>query len=560
MAIEAWRRRGSRLSVEAGSGDPVGWLTAALEDGSVTMEALLGALATDCGVAVAASLPDAPEPGLAGWVSPEMARARQILPLACAGGLLELAVADPLDLETFDELAHRHGLRVEPRLADPRHLAAAIERFANPPRVPSRRREEEEEPDPRAAAGEVPALPPDLRIDGLERGGEGDGPIIRLVQRIIGEAVRQRASDIHLEPLEKRFRIRLRIDGKLREIENPPRHLHLPVISRLKLMAELSLAEKRRPQDGRIRVRAAGRDFDFRVSTLPSVFGETIVMRILDKEGLRLGLPELGMMADDETTFRRLVAQPDGIFLVTGPTGSGKSTTLYAALHHLNRPDRKIITVEDPVEYRITGINQVAVRREVGMDFAAALRAMLRQAPNIIMVGEIRDRETAGIAINASLTGHLVFSTLHTNDAPSAISRLVDLGAKPFLVAASLRAAMAQRLVRMICPHCTERYDPAEAELRALGLGREEMAGRALARGSGCAHCGGSGFFGRRGLFELLPIDATLERMIHERATLVALRRQARDAGMRTMREDGLRKVLAGWTTLAEVLAVTVAE
>jgi len=400
--------------------------------------------------------------------------------------------------------------------------------------------------------------PADLEIEGLDRAAEEDGPIIRLVQRIVAEAIRQRASDIHLEPLERRFRIRFRIDGRLREIENPPRSLHPAVISRLKLMANLSLGEKRRPQDGRIRVRSGGKDLDFRVSSLPSVFGETIVMRILDKEGLRLGLPELGMFSDDEDTFGRLIAQPDGIFLVTGPTGSGKSTTLYAALNHLNRPDRKIITVEDPVEYQLTGINQVAVRREVGMDFSAALRAMLRQAPNIIMVGEIRDQETAEIAINASLTGHMVFSTLHTNDAPSAISRLVDLGAKPFLVSAALRAVMAQRLVRMICPECRVGSAPTARELTLLGMESAEMAGRQLFRGRGCPHCGGSGYFGRKGIFELLEIDETLERMIYEHATLVALRRQARESGMRTMREDGLRKVLAGWTSLEEVTAVTV--
>jgi general secretion pathway protein E/type IV pilus assembly protein PilB len=283
---------------------------------------------------------------------------------------------------------------------------------------------------------------------------EADAPIVRMVHKVILEAIQRRASDIHLEPLEKRFRLRYRIDGVLLEVENPPKRLQLAVISRLKLMANMSIAEKRVPQDGRIQIDVAGKSIDLRVSCLPTVHGESIVMRILDKEGLTLGLPELGYLADDQEQLEGLIALADGIFLVTGPTGSGKTTTLYACLHHINKPDRKIITVEDPVEYQLAGINQVPVRMEIGMTFAAALRSMLRQAPNIIMVGEIRDLETAEIAINASLTGHMVFSTLHTNDAPSAVTRLIDIGVKPFLVATSMRATMAQRLVRRVCRRC----------------------------------------------------------------------------------------------------------
>ena len=537
---------------DAADGDVCGVMRAALDAGTFSMAEVVAALAAEYGMKVADTLPLVPDRALRKWVSPAIAEARQVLPLSVEAGVLRLAMADPLDLETPDDFAHRAGLRVETVLADPEALAAAIEMYCGTAEEPDRQTVVE------VAEAQEAALPGDLFMEGLAHVAADEGPIVRLVQQIIGEAIRQRASDIHLEPMEHHFRVRFRIDGRLREIERPPRHLHPAVISRVKLMADLSLAEKRRPQDGRIRVRAKGKELDFRVSSLPSVFGETIVMRILDQEGLRLGLPELGMFSDDEINFGRLISQPDGIFLVTGPTGSGKSTTLYAALNHLNRPDRKIITVEDPVEYQITGINQVAVRREIGMDFAAALRAMLRQAPNIIMVGEIRDRETAEIAINASLTGHMVFSTLHTNDAPSAISRLVDLGAKPFLVSASLRAAMAQRLVRMICSECKEHYGPDEAELAVLGMSRTEFGGRQLARGRGCLHCGGSGFHRRKGIFELLAIDEALERMIYEQATLVELRRRARAAGMRSMREDGIRKVLAGWTSLAEVLAVTV--
>ena len=281
-----------------------------------------------------------------------------------------------------------------------------------------------------------------------------DSPIVRYVHTIISEALNRRASDIHLEPLEKRFRIRYRIDGVLHEIENPPKRLQPTLVSRIKLMANVSIAEKRIPQDGRIGITVGRKTIDLRVSVLPTAYGESIVMRILDKEGLNLGLPQLGFFSDDQANFERVISLPDGVFLVTGPTGSGKSTTLYSALNYINHPDRKIITVEDPVEYEMSGVNQVHVKREVGMTFAAALRSMLRQAPNIIMVGEIRDKETAEIAINASLTGHMVFSTLHTNDAPSAVSRLVDIGIKPFLVSASIRSVLAQRLVRRICPKC----------------------------------------------------------------------------------------------------------
>ena len=302
------------------------------------------------------------------------------------------------------------------------------------------------------------------------------------------------------------------------------------------------------------------KSIDLRVSTLPTVHGESIVMRILDKESLSLGLPQLGFFSDDQSTFEDVIALPDGIFLVTGPTGSGKSTTLYSALNVINKPDRKIITVEDPVEYEVTGINQVQVRTEVGMTFSAALRSMLSQAPNIVMVGEIRDLETAEIAINASLTGHMVFSTLHTNDAPSSVSRLIDMGVKPFLVSASLRAALAQRLVRSICQNCKEPYTPSSNELNILG-GSEDKASRAsFMHVAGCAKCGDSGFRGRKGVFEIFVVNQEIEEMIYHNVSIVKLRKKAREMGMRTMREDGFRKVLAGVTTLDEVLMVTTAE
>ena len=325
-------------------------------------------------------------------------------------------------------------------------------------------------------------------------------------------------------------------------------------------MSNVSIAEKRVPQDGRINIKVGAKVIDLRVSTLPTAFGESIVMRILDKESLRLGLPELGFFSDDQAAFERIIALPDGVFLVTGPTGSGKSTTLYSALNYINHPDRKIITVEDPVEYEMAGVNQVQVRREVGMTFAAALRSMLRQAPNIIMVGEIRDKETAEIAINAALTGHMVFSTLHTNDAPSAVSRLIDIGIKPFLVAAAVRAVLAQRLVRRNCPNCRASCEHDEKLLNSLGIRPDQMSDASFMKGQGCLKCNGTGFRGRVGIFEMFNVNEELQSMIYEEASLVALRDKAREMGMRNMREDGIRKVIAGVTTPQEVLHATVSD
>jgi general secretion pathway protein E/type IV pilus assembly protein PilB len=402
----------------------------------------------------------------------------------------------------------------------------------------------------------------DLDLPTGEEGdvGEDEAPIIRYVHMVISEALKRRASDIHMEPLEKRFRVRYRIDGVLHEVENPPKRLQPSIISRIKLMADVSIAEKRVPLDGRINIKVGPKVIDLRVSTLPTAFGESIVMRILDKEGLNLGLPQLGFFSDDQATFERIIAMPDGVFLVTGPTGSGKSTTLYSALNCINHPDRKIITVEDPVEYEMPGVNQVQVRRDVGMTFSAALRSMLRQAPNIIMVGEIRDKETAEIAINAALTGHMVFSTLHTNDAPSAISRLVDIGIKPFLVAAALRAVLAQRLVRRICPNCKQAHTPDEKLLSSLGIRSDQALDANFMLGKGCPKCNSTGFRGRVGVFEMFTMSEELQQMVYENASLVALRNKSKEMGMRTMREDGIRKVIAGVTTPEEVLHSTVAE
>ena len=475
-----------------------------------------------------------------------------LIPVSLEGGMLRVALSDPFDTDGVDTLAHRLNLSIEATVASAEAIARAIELnyAADPSSLDTLLGDLSRSSQPHA--GERPPLAGDETTD--------DAPIINLVHALITEAVHRRASDIHLEPLERRLRVRYRIDGVLVEVESPPKRLQLSIISRLKIMANISIAEKRLPGDGRIQMIMGKRSLDLRVSSLPTVHGESIVMRILDKEGLQLGLPELGFLKDDQATFERLITLPDGIVLVTGPTGSGKTTTLYGCLHHINRPDRKIITVEDPVEYQLTGINQVPVRHEVGMTFASALRAMLRQAPNIVMIGEIRDLETAEIAINASLTGHLVFSTLHTNDAPGAVTRLIDIGVKPFLVSTALRAAMAQRLVRKICQKCCRPAASDWPRWRALGVQFPTGTDIELKEGGGCEACNGTGFRGRIGIFEVLVVNEEIERMIYENTSASQLRQTARALGMRSMREDGLRKATAGLTTVEEVVSITVGE
>ncbi len=483
----------------------------------------------------------------------ELANRYKVFPLEGDDNEVELAVCDPLDMDAIDSISHVIQRSITSRVAPLEDIEKAIHQYydgAHVEKVDSMFSGMEE-----LGEGEI-----DLPT-GEEAGvAEDEAPIIRYVHMVISEALKRRASDIHMEPLEKRFRVRYRIDGVLHEVENPPKRLQPSIISRIKLMSDVSIAEKRVPLDGRINIKVGAKVIDLRVSTLPTAFGESIVMRILDKEGLNLGLPQLGFFSDDQASFERIIAMPDGVFLVTGPTGSGKSTTLYSALNCINHPDRKIITVEDPVEYEMAGINQVQVRRDVGMTFSAALRSMLRQAPNIIMVGEIRDKETAEIAINAALTGHMVFSTLHTNDAPSAISRLVDIGIKPFLVAAALRAVLAQRLVRRICPNCKESHEHDEKVLSSLGIRSDQTLDANFMLGKGCSKCNSTGFRGRVGVFEMFTMNEELQQMVYEDASLVALRGKAKEMGMRTMREDGIRKVIAGVTTPEEVLHATVAE
>jgi type IV pilus assembly protein PilB len=483
-----------------------------------------------------------------------IARRYKIVPVYKHDGTLTVAISDPLDVDTVDSLRYILKMNVEPVVASKAEIDAALERYygSSEDTVENMLQEITE--------GEV-----DIGLGGkagdttieAPTETEADAPIIKLVGLMILDAYRNRASDIHVEPLERRLRVRFRIDGVLQEMESPPKRLQAAIISRLKIMANMSIAEKRIPLDGRIQIPIMGRSLDLRVASCPTNHGESIVMRILDKSSIQLGLKDLGFFSDDQERMEKIISLPDGVFLVTGPTGSGKTTTLYACLNTINKPDKKIITVEDPVEYELAGINQVQVQSEIGLTFSLALRSILRQAPNIVMIGEIRDLETANIAVAAALTGHLVFSTLHTNDAPSAVTRMVDMGVKPFLVASAVRGIMAQRLIRRICKNCKEPYQPTEREIKALNIKPEDVEKATFFHGKGCADCGKSGYRGRMGIYEIFVLDDEVRRLIYEKAPANVIRIRARELGMRTLREDGTRKVLTGVTTPEEVISIT---
>jgi type IV pilus assembly protein PilB len=484
-----------------------------------------------------------------------IAKKYRVVPVFKSDGKVAVALADPSDLNTIDSLTHLLNAEIELRVASEPDIEAALTKYyggSGGNAVMDKAIQELTQ-----SEVEMPTLG---ALEDDTTTTDADAPLIRLVNQIITDAFKLRASDIHLEPLTKRFRLRYRIDGVLHEMKAPPKRLQPSIIARLKIQSNMSISEHRIPQDGRIQSKVGNKLIDLRVACCPTNHGESIVMRILDKEGLKLGLPELGFFTDDQQTFERMIGLPDGILLVTGPTGSGKTTTLYSCLHFINRPDRKIITVEDPVEYILAGINQVQVNEVVGLTFAMALRSILRQAPNVVMIGEIRDLETASIAINASLTGHLVFSTLHTNDAPSAVTRLVDIGVKPFLVASSTRCLMAQRLVRKVCRKCVQPYQPTEAEMRALSITPENLQNATLQKGRGCPDCSNTGCRGRFGIFEIFIIDDEARKLIYDRAPSSVLRARAREMGMRTLREDGIRKVMAGLTTPEEVIRATIGD
>jgi type IV pilus assembly protein PilB len=477
-----------------------------------------------------------------------MMREYQIIPLEYKDGRLKVAITDPLDLESVDAIRFRLNMDVDCVLAARQKVEQIIGGYT----------EQTESESVDSMLQEFTATDVDF-VDRGEKGAEmhaESAPVIRLVQLLITEAVRMRASDIHIEPLAARLRIRYRIDGVCVERDAPPKRLQGSITTRVKLMAGMQIEEKRLPQDGRIRMKLDGEDLDFRVSTLPAYHGESIVMRILRRESIKIGLDGMGFLPDDFELFEKLIQRPNGIFLVTGPTGSGKTTTLYAALNKLNTPDRKIITAEDPVEYHISGINQCQVNEQIELTFQRILRAMLRQAPNIILVGEIRDIETAEMAIQAALTGHLVFSTLHTNDAPSAITRLIDMGVKPFLVASSIQAVMAQRLIRVLCPECKQPDDSVDlGVLRTLGVAEEQLSKATFFRPVGCAKCHNVGYKGRLGIFEVMVMNTELREMAFKHRPLNEIRQSARLLGMRTLIEDGIIKCMQGITTLDEVLA-----
>jgi type IV pilus assembly protein PilB len=493
-------------------------------------------------------------PEVINQIRAEDARRFKVIPVGFGESGLIVAVSDPLDIDTIDSLSFLLQREIELVCASPDKIKQALIQYYGATDETS------------GILAEQIGHDVDLGFEIMEGNDisgtdEADAPIIRMVSMLLIEAHRLGASDVHLEPLDKKFRVRFRIDGVLQEMQAPPKRLQSAIVSRLKIMTgSMSIAEKRLPQDGRIQVRIERKPIDLRVSTIPTNHGESIVMRVLDKSSLMLGLPELGFFSDDQETFERLLRLPDGILLVTGPTGSGKTSTLYSCLNYINKPDRKIITVEEPIEYQMPGINQVQVNTDVGMTFPVALRSILRQAPNIIMIGEIRDLETATIATNASLTGHLVFSTLHTNDAPSAVARLVDLGVQPFLVASSVRAIMAQRLVRRLCLNCKQPGELSETELRALNLEPGQLREAEVMKPVGCEKCGNTGYRGRMGIFEIFVVDDDVRHMINNRCSTLLLRQRARELGMRTLREDGVRKVLAGLTSAEEVISITLGD
>ena len=482
-----------------------------------------------------------------------VARENTIFPLAEVGSSLQVATSDPGDMELQEKLRFILNRDVEMSLAPRQQIVEAINRHYGLS-------------DGESADSMLQEFT-DTAIDFTETAVEQaaataaeeqtDAPVVKLCNLIITEAVQLRASDIHIEPFEDRVRIRYRIDGRLVERDNPPRRLLGAILSRIKILSKLDIAERRRPQDGRIKLTAEGKDYDLRVSVLPTNHGQSVVMRVLDKDNIRVGIRQLGLSEKDFRAFKNLIRRPNGIILVTGPTGSGKTTTLYGSLNELNRPDTKIITAEDPVEYYLAGINQVEIKHQIGLDFARVIRAMLRQAPNVILVGEMRDTETAQMGIQASLTGHLVFSTLHTNDAPGAITRMIDMGVPAYLVASSVVAVLAQRLVRVVCPKCKQPHQPLDSEIQEAGITPEQLKDATFMKGRGCTNCRKSGYKGRLGIFELMVMNNKIRELAFQGAATTDIRRAAVSTGMTVMFEDGVQKALRGVTTLDEVFRVS---
>ena len=508
---------------------------------------LLAVIAEDIGAQMVDISAFEPSPEVLAMVPAGMARLHGALPVTIEGDAVVVVLTDPLNAQTLEDLRFALGREVNVMIGDPKRAGELIEEcYAG-------------------GAGDGVEMIADMikQLQDFDVDADADdddpnaAPIVRYVDLVLYQAMKEQASDIHFEPFEDDFKIRYRVDGALYEMAPPPLHLSNTIISRVKVMSNLNIAERRLPQDGRIQKTIDNKEIDFRVSTLPTVHGESVVLRVLDRSSVSLDLENLGLQPDLFDYIGDTIEKPNGIFIVTGPTGAGKTTTLYACLRRINQIDTKLLTAEDPVEYDIDGIIQVPVNESIGVSFAKILRAFLRQDPDKIMVGEMRDLETAQIAIQASLTGHLVFSTLHTNDAPGAVTRLVDMGTEPFLVSATLEAVLGQRLLRTICPDCKAPYEPSEAVLGQLGLSVHDIGDKEFYTGTGCDTCGGNGYKGRQGLFELLDMSEQIRELVAERAPTVVLREKAIELGMTTLRDDGLRNIYNGVTTIEEVLKYT---
>ena len=490
------------------------------------------------------------EPILFDHLSIQFMKESKFIPSRLTGNMLTVVMNNPLDFYTIDAIRLATHFEIHVLAGRENEISAAIERsygagatsmekiIEDTEAVPEYRQEDEED------------------IDHL-RDMASEGPVIRLVNLIITRAIELRASDIHFEPFEEQFRVRYRIDGVLHDVESPPKRLQSAIVSRVKIMAKLNIAERRLPQDGRIMLRVKGKEIDFRVSSIPTIHGESIVLRILDKSSIVLDIEKLGFPEDTMDGFRDLIRRPHGIILVTGPTGSGKTTTLYCALEKINSPDKKIITVEDPVEYQLRGINQIQVKPAIGLTFANSLRSIVRQDPDVILIGEIRDAETAEIAIHSALTGHLVLTTLHTNDAPSAITRLIDMGTEDYLLSSTVIGILAQRLVRVACPYCRVPYSPSPAVLKEMKLNSSDLAGLKISEVKGCDKCSNTGYWGRTGIYEFLKMTDDVQKLILGKKDSNIIKEAARKNGLRTLREDGWVKVKQGITTISEVLRVT---
>ncbi|MDO9211989.1 MAG: type II secretion system ATPase GspE [Deltaproteobacteria bacterium] len=527
--------------------------TLAVEKGLLTEDELLTSLSKKLRVPYVKNLEEEGlDPSLVSRVPIVFSKKHKVVPMKMEDGILTVATPDPLNYEPLDDLRliiECQEVRVV--LSSEREVVRAINRFY-----------EQSADTPEEMIQSMDAESSDRILHELEETADlldisDEAPVIKLVNLILFQAVKERASDIHIEPFQKELKVRYRIDGILYQRLDPPKRYQSAIVSRLKVMAKMDIAEKRLPQDGRIPIKIADKDIDIRVSIIPTTFGERVVLRLLDKQSLLLGMGEIGLSPDKHQTLQDLISRSNGILLVTGPTGSGKTTTLYAALSQINSPDKNIITIEDPVEYQLWGIGQIQVNPKIGLTFAHGLRSVLRHDPDVILVGEIRDAETAEIAIQAALTGHLVFSTLHTNNAASAATRLVDMEIEPFLVASVVRAIVAQRLIRVICSECKEGYVPEPEMLKEVGITPEQLKGGKVYRGKGCPACSGTGYRGRTGIYEILLVSETIRQLIMKKADSVSIGRQAVEEGMKTLREDGARKIVEGITALEEVVRVT---